>query len=196
MRTKYLLLLLAISAAFGSCKQLKEVKNLSRCEFRMAGIDNVTLAGIDVQEVNSIESLSFLQKVKLTEAAAKGNLPLNFTIRVEARNPNKSLAAMNEIEWIVAIDDVDMAKGNIEKRIEVPPDNGTAAIPFNISINLKETVSKKSGSALLNFGCNLAGAGKKSSRVKLRIKPSIKVGRASFKYPGFINVGYTFSAGD
>lgn len=192
---KAIIIVLSVVLTFSSCAILdqgKEMQTFSKCEFRLKNIDNLMLAGIDVQEVSSISDLGFTDAGKLSMAALQGDLPLGFTLYVEARNPNEQKASLSGLYWILFIDDIEITDGRVGDRISVPPNGGISTIPVDMQFDLFEVLTGKSADAIMNFGLNLAGAGGYPTRVKLKIKPTITVGMTKVKYPGYFTIEQEF----
>lgn len=177
-----------------SCVQLKEMATLSKCEFRLASVQNLSLAGVNVQNITKFSQLNLLDAAKITTAIASGNLPLTFTLNVDVKNPNSIKASMNSLDWILLIDDIEMLNGIVNKRFEIEPLGGVTTLPIALNIDLKKALSSSSGDALLNFGLNLTGVGNKPSRMTLKAKPSILVAGNTIKYPGYINIRNEFTS--
>lgn len=184
-----------LATSCGVLEQASELSRLSKCEFRLKEVKSPRLAGIDISGVDSYDDLGILDYAAITTAIASKNLPLSFLLNVESKNPNDKLAAMNRMNWILYIDDIEMTKGMVEQRVEIPPNNGTSVIPVNISVNLMEALQGKSGESLLNFGFNLAGSGNRPTRILMKLKPTIYVGSSEIEYPGYINVKTEFTSG-
>ncbi len=192
MKIKSLLISLLVIFLFSSCAQLSQLANFASCEFRTTKVENVNLAGIDVQNTKSLSDLNLLTVGNLLKTVATGKLPLSFVLNVEAKNPNTSLAAMNKIQWIAILDSTELTRGVIDQRVEIQP-NSTAIVPINISADLKEIFKGETGKSLINLGLNLAGSdGSPSSRLTIKIKPSILIGNYPLEYPGFITVSKEF----
>lgn len=186
MKTK--LLLLTIIIFFASCRQVKELITLTKCDFRLATVENINMAGISVQKFKSFTDLSIMDGANLIASVAKGTLPLSLTLNVEARNPNTKPAALNKLDWILLIDDIDVASGTTTKRVEIPPSNGTGIFPVQITTDLFKVLSGQSGKNMINFGLNLAGYGNRPTRIALKAKPTIMIGNSAVEYPGFITI--------
>lgn len=187
-----LLGLLVLSIA--GCKQIRQMKNFAKCQFRMTTLQNARLAGVNVQNIKRFSDVKLLDVGILTAAYMSKNLPLDFTLNLEAKNPNDQPAAMNRMQWIAFVDDVQISQGNLERRIAVPANGGTAKIPVQIHANLKEVLNNKTKDSMLNFGMNLAGKGNSPSRVGIKIKPSIMIGQKAVNYPGYITVKKEFGS--
>ncbi len=174
-------------------QQVQKIGNLSKCDFRVKSVNQLTLAGVNVQNIQKLSDLGFMDAGKLTMAAASGQLPLSFTLNVEARNPNPSAAGMAKMDWILLIDNIEMTRGIFDQQVTIPANNGLAVIPMNMQIDLKKVLSGKSADAIVNFGLNLTGSGNKPSRFTLKLQPTILVGAFPITYPGYITVGTDFS---
>ncbi len=130
---------------------------------------------------------------RILASAGKGTLPARFVVHIGARNPNSSLAAVNRIDYVVLIDDKEILQGSLDQRIEVPA-NSDISIPVGIHTDLMHDLNQQSSQALINLLLNLAGEGKTSSRIVLKLKPSIAVGKGYVKYPGYITLTREFSS--
>lgn len=179
---------------FSSCsvfQQTSEMKTFAKCDFRLESVSDLRLAGVNLQNKNSVSDLGFMDLTKITAAVAGGTLPMTFDLNVLARNPNPALAAMNRLDWILLIDDIEMTRGILNQRIEIPP-NSITTFPVSMNFDLMKVMSGKSGDALLNFALNLNGTGGKPTRVKLKARPTILVGTKMLEYPGYITIKQDF----
>jgi len=197
MRTTKLLLIATISILISltSCdvmKQVSQISNLTKCDFRLESVQQLNLAGINVQNVKQISDLNMFDVAKLASAVGSQQFPLDFTLNIAAKNPNTSDAGMTRIDWILLIDDMEMTRGILDKQVTIPANNGIATIPLQMHIDLKEALSGKSADAVINFGMNLAGTGNKPTRFTLQMKPTITVGGFPITYPGYLNVNTEF----
>lgn len=190
-----ILLSIIIFFVFSSCSildQAGEIKAFTRCEFRLVDVQDIILAGIDVQEIYSISDLSFTEASKLSMAAMQGELPLDFTLNLEVRNPNEQNASLSGLYWILLIDDIQITDGRVGEKVSVPPNGGVATMPVDIQVDLFEALSGESADAIINFGLNMAGNGGYPSRVKLKIKPTIHIAMTKMNYPGYFTIEEEF----
>ena len=187
--------ILLVAMAGNSCNFLKEISTLGKCEFRMATLEDPEIAGIDVSQVRSFTDLSFVDMGTVSASILTGDLPLSFTLNVEVRNPNPAMAALNGLEYIAFIDAVEIASGLLDRRIEIPAGGGVETIPLRLQTDLIDLLKKDSRQALVNFGLNLADAGKRPTRVSIKVKPTILVGAMEINYPGYFTVKHDFSSG-
>jgi len=193
MYTKKSFLIASVSVMMflSSCdvlNQISQMTNLAKCDFKLESVQQLNLAGINVQNVKNISDLSLLDAGKIASAISKQQFPLDFTLNIEAKNPNTAPAGVTAIDWVLLIDDIEMTRGILDKQITIPANNGSSIIPMQMHIDLKKALSGKSADAILNFGMNLAGTGNKPTRFTLQMKPTITVNGFPITYPGYLNV--------
>ena len=186
-----IILLTFLLSSCSVLQQTSEIKNFAKCDFRLESISNLRMAGVNIQNKTSMSDLSFVDIAKITAAVASNSLPVHFDLDVLARNPNSAMAAMNRLDWILLIDDIEMTRGVLMERIEIQP-NSFTAFPVAMNFDLMKALSGKSGDALLNFIFNLTGSGNKPTRVKLKARPTIIVGSTALEYPGYITIKQDF----
>lgn len=192
---KIILLISGLLFVFSSCAildQTKEIKAFTRCSFRLVDVSDAVLAGVDIQDVNSFSDLSFSEAGKISMKALSGELPLEFTVNIEVENPNPEKASINALYWILYIDDMEVTKGKLTEKLNIPPDGGRAMMPVPVQIDLWEVFTGESSEAVMNFAMNLTGSGGYTSRVKLKIKPSIFIAMKKINYPGFFTIEEEF----
>jgi len=202
MKTKYnlylssflLLALVLVSGCQVLQQRIAELRSFSQCKFRIGSVSNIRLVGVDVQRINSINSLNFGQVASLTAAYLSKNIPLSFTLNIEAQNPTPQLAAIGGFQWVLLIDGHQYLTGTNPSRVSINPNGGTAAIPMQINLELFSALSGKSKDVLLNFGMALAGTNGQSTRIALRIKPTFIINGYVVDYPNFIEIGKDFKA--
>jgi hypothetical protein len=176
-------------------QQAKHASNLANCDFRIRSVENVNLMGVNVQHVRSVTDLGISDAARIMAGFASPTFPLSLQVNLEGRNPNPADAGMNHVEWMLYIDDILMTSGILDKPFVIPANNGTAIIPVQVAIDLKQAIAGKSMDALLNFSMNLAGMGSKPTRFKIKIKPTIMVGKTPLPMPGYITVKTEYSGG-
>jgi hypothetical protein len=151
------------------------------------------MGGVSFQNIKSIRDLNFSDLAMVMAGFSSPSFPLSLQINLEGKNPNSKAAGLNRLEWILFIDDVQMTTGILDKPFLIPANMGTAIIPVEIGMDMKQVLSGKSSEAILNFGLNLAGVGNKPSRFKIKIKPTIASNGAAIVFPGYITVKSEYS---
>jgi LEA14-like dessication related protein len=191
----YSSLLITLSIFATGCdilEQAQKMVNFTNCQFKVQSVDNVQIAGINVQNIKTLNDLTVLDAAKVMAMVATNSFPLTFNLNLQAKNPNANAAGMNQLQWILLIDNIQMVSGNLNQSVNIPANNGVANIPLNIRVDLKQVLKGKSADAIMNFGLNLAGAGNKPTRITMKLKPTIMVGSYPLKYPDYITIGTEF----
>ena len=197
MTYKRLIQLVLVILVANSCdlsRQISEMTAFSKCDFRLHTVENLKLSGVDIQNIKTYSDLNLLDIARISTSFAKGAVPLTFTLNVQIKNPNSATAAMNKMEWILFIDDIEMLQGTSEQRTEIPPNGGISTLPLQINADLMKVLTVESAEAISNFAFNLAGQGNRPSRIMLKIKPTIMVGSIPITYPGYISVRNEFTS--
>ena len=188
------LFILFLALSITSCdvvKQAQKAGNLLNCSFRLKSVENLSLAGVNIQQLTKLTDLSVSNVAMLTSAAMGGALPLQFNLNLEGKNPNQSAAGLAGFDYILLIDNIEMTKGVINRKVNIPAGK-SSVIPMQMNIDLKKALSGKGTDALLNFVMNLAGTGSKPTRFSMKIKPTIKIGDYPLQYPDYLTIGTEF----
>lgn len=181
---------------FHSCgifKQTRQMKNIAKCDFRIATVENIVLSGINVQQLKGMDDLSMMQAGKILAGFAGGNLPISLTVNVEAKNPNKEQALMNMMEWILYVDTIRLIDGTLNKNVTIPPDGGKTIIPMDMAFNILEFTNHSKKDDLLNIAFNIVDKGNKPVKITIKAKPSIIIGKRNISYPGYITITRDFT---
>jgi len=186
--------LLFFTDGCGVSRQVNQVKNLSNCDFQIHSVENLNLAGISIQNVNSVSDLGLADFGRIMAAMILPVFPLSMTLNIVGRNPNTKPAGLNKLDWILFIDDIQMTSGSLDQAFVIPPNQGTAVIPVQITVDLKKVLNGRSADALVNFGLNLKGKGGTPTRFMIKLKPTIMTGKTPLTYPGYITVRTEYSS--
>ncbi len=156
-------------------------------------MEQVDLAGIRFDQIRSVSDMNLGDVARIMGALASPVLPLSMRVNVEVHNPNNRDAGLNRLEWVLFIDDNQMTTGILDQPFSIPA-NSTQLVPVEVGIDLKQALKGKPGEALLNFCMNLAGAGSKPTRFKIKLKPRLTVAGVEIIYPGFITVNTEYAS--
>jgi hypothetical protein len=168
-------------------RQAQQVTNLASCDFRIKSVDQINLAGVELQYINSVSDLNFGDVARILAGFASPTFPLSLQLNIEGRNPNAKDAGLNRLEWILFIDDIQMTSGMLDKPVTIPA-MGVSIVTVAVGLDLKQVLSGKSSSAMLNFCMNLAGVGNTPTRFKIKLKPTVIIAGTALTYPGYITV--------
>lgn len=177
------LVLVAAAAGCGVAQQLAQLKTFAACQFRLASVGDVAVAGIAMGGKRALGDFTLLDGLKLRGAVASRSLPLALTVNVEVRNPNDQLAAMNRMAWVILLDGRELARGAVERRVEVPPNGGVATLPVRAEVNLTEWLAGGSLESMLTLAANVAGEGTHPSHVTLKVTPTVVIAGTAMDAP-------------
>ncbi len=194
MKTIQKLIIFSLLLSLSSCVSLKRASTFSKCEFRINKVESISLNNKNVKGKNSIADLSMNDISTLLASAVSGPLIMDMTLMVDIKNPNKSTAAMNRIDWILFIDNYEIMNGTSNQKIVLPPDNIVVTVPLEIKSNIKEVISNGGGMALLKMALNLSGVDSDPGRITLKAKPYIQIGSRDIAYPGYISIKTNFTS--
>jgi LEA14-like dessication related protein len=185
-----------LSTMLSGCSILSELTALSKCEFSFHSAQDPVVAGIDIMQVQSFSDLTLMDGQRIATQILQNRLPFGITANIEVRNPGITTAALNHIEWIAFIDDVQISSGKVEQRVEILPNGGTAIVPVRIESDLFEYLEGDSPRTMLNFALNLIDAGGQPTRLSLKIKPSVVIGSTLLPYPDYFIISKEYRSGN
>jgi len=194
---KKIVALFGVSVFLFSCnvaKQVTAMYAITQCRYLIESIANLTLGGINLQNVNNISSLNPLAAANLLAAFAtpNGSLPLDFTLNLDVTNPGTQTALLNSANYILEIDGMQMTQGAVNHQIQIGSGQ-KATLPIDIGFDLKKVMSGHSLDAIKNLAFNFAGIGSSSSNVTLKLQPSLMVGGTPVNSPDYIPISFTLN---
>lgn len=185
--------------SFHSCNVIKDVTNaltdIGKLTFKLDNVSNMSVAGINLSNKNSIRDVSTVDVLKLTSAFATKNFPAKFTLNLLANNPNdgskgkqKTSAFISSLDYRLILDDVNTISGDIENEITIPGSGQSTIIPLGMGLNLYEFFGNRGYESIINLGLAIGGVNGTTSKVKLDIKPTVRTPIGPISYPDRITV--------
>lgn len=190
------LIYIAVMLLAQGCSILSEITALTRCEFSFHSATDPRVCGINIAQKNAFSDFNLLEGQTIAGSILRRSLPFEITANVEVLNPGATTAAVNSMEWIAFIDDIQIAEGILNRRVEVSPGGGKAMIPVMVQADLFEFLEGDSPRTMLNFALNLVDAGNQPTRFSMKIKPSVLIGGQPVYYPGYFTISREFSSGN
>ncbi len=191
MNKKILGLVLFVSALFTSCgvgNDLTSAYNITKCEYNYKSISNLNVSGMNLS--NGI-SPTYLPKLISILGGTASSIPMNFTLNLDVKNPNSTAAALNGLQYIISIDDVQFTTGQVNQTLSIAA--GTSqTLPLSIGVDLATLMSGNSKTAVQNIAKNFIGIGSDKSNVTVQIKPTFMVGGHAITSPMYIPVSFEF----
>lgn len=187
--------LLLLVFALPSCTALNEIANLRNVDFDFGGTDDEYLAGIDLNRVRSYNDLRATDIARLGAAVATQELPLRFTLHLDATNPadNPANARLVQFDWTLFLDGTETVSGTYNQPRVITP-GMTADIPVDIELDLVRFFGNNLRD-LVELGLAVAGESSQSTEIRVALRPTIETPLGPMRYPGAINVSARVGGG-
>jgi hypothetical protein len=172
----------------GINKQAQQLKALEQCDYKVVGASNISLAGADVKKLIANKSFNLANLPGLALGYLRKDIPLKANLSLQISNSSNSLAAINNFDYIILINQQEVVNGTIDQRISIEPGQSTT-VPVQLNANVYQFLSN--GKIIDEIGAFLGSAAngtEKKGVLTLKIRPSIMVGKGLVKYPGFITI--------
>lgn len=159
-------------------QQLKAVRSFAKTSFQLVAVDEAQLAGFDMQPRGTGTPLPAGQAGQLKAAASRAdNVPLHLRLRLEARNPNRDKVMLNQLEYLVLVDNREVASGSTDDMLEIGP-RGTLTIPLTINADVREALT--TGLTPEALASALSNWSRKPSHFIVQVRPTFQnaAGRA------------------
>lgn len=176
-----------IAVIFIGCRSVSELKRMADCEYEFVTVDQIKMAGVDVDGKSKLKDLKFSDLAKITQTYLTGTLPVTLTANVSVRNPNEKPAALEKLDWKLFIEDIEITSGTINERFEIGAGE-TQILKIPASIDAMEFLKDETKKEVLNFAFNVADPSGKPTHMKIKIKPAIRVGNTLLAAPNYFTV--------
>jgi len=189
-----ILIALAASIQFRCSGVSDTIKNAERLKFKLGSVDKFSLGGVKLKNINSISDLNLIDAGKILAAFTAGNLNASFDVNLIAKNPDtpggskESSSLIKALDWRLLIDDKDVIDGSIDKPITIPGVGQQVTIPIPVKVDFAELFGNGGYENLVNLALAIGGKSGNSSRLKLKIQPTIDTFLGGISYPGEITV--------
>ena len=202
MKKIFLSLVLLVTCLLTSCSVYETIVNLSRLQFKLGDVNKFTVSGIDITHKKKLNDFTALEALKLSSVFASGELPVSFTLNIEAKNPNdgtggytKTDATINSLPWRLLIDDKETIAGNIASPVTVPGTGEISLIPIKIDLDLMQFVKSQGYESILNLALAMGGREGSAARLTVFADPTVSTPLGNLNYPGELKiVDYKFTS--
>ncbi|NTV81142.1 MAG: hypothetical protein HGA24_06940 [Candidatus Aminicenantes bacterium] len=198
-RTALAVLALAGVLALSSCAAIDEMAaalaNLQRLKFKLSGVRDFRLLGIDIGGKARLGDFSALDAAKLVQSYASRKLPVEFVVDVVAVNPNdgtggtrQTTSTLTGLECRLLLDGQPTVVGNIDRPIEIPGTGQESVIPLRLSLDLLEFFAGKQYEGLVQLALAIGGKNRTPARIALDAQPTVSTPVGPITYPGRITI--------
>lgn len=179
---------------FGCSGVMDAITNIQRLQFKLDKVTGMKVANVPLSNFSSISNIGVIDAANLLAAFTSGKLPVQFTLNVLAKNPNdgtggtkQSSAVIENLAWRLFIDSKETINGNVGN-ITVPGVGQSTNIPILMSFDLLKFFSNGQYNDLINLALALGGSSGTSSRITLKVKPTVSTILGPITYPGEFDV--------
>ena len=174
--------LLFVIASFCGCDKV----NMLNCKFERKNIDNFRFAKVNFDKFNSYGDINLTDIANITLALADKTAPISFNLNVEGKNPNKSTASIEQMDWKIFVDDTEF-NGSITEEFSIPAE-GTNILPLEIGFDAMQILDGTTPMSMFRLYQNITGKGTgQESNVTIMIRPTIM----GIKFPNYITLNQT-----
>lgn len=179
------LMLTSCSILSGVAEQIKGIANLANCEYSLNNVSNVSVAGVDVKKVAGGQ-IGVADVAKLAASIMQKQIPLAMDFNVGIKNPTQTNALLNTMDWMVNVQNTQLAQGTTTKSYTVGAGR-TSTVPLNVATDMYRIFSKDGIESLKGFASSFKSDGT-SSKVGIKVRPTLKVGDYALKTPNYITI--------
>jgi hypothetical protein len=198
-RTLIAFLALAGIMVFESCAALDQMASvltdLKRLQFKLNGVHDFRLLGIDLGGKARIADFSALDAAKIVQSYASKKLPVEFVVDVLAVNPNdgtggtrQTVSTLAGLECRLLIDGQPTVTGNIDRPVEIPGTGQESVVPIRLSLDLLEFFAGKRYEDVLDLALAIGGRNKNPARIALDAQPTVSTPLGPITYPGRVTI--------
>lgn len=186
--------LLVLLVAFASCTAVQQLANLRNVDFDLDGVSNGFVAGVNLDRAMETQRIGVADGARITAAALRGEVPLEFTLFVGADNPEGNpVADLIELDWTLFLDGTETVSGIFNEATSIPPGSRTL-LPVAIELDLVRFFGNNAGDLIDLIG-DLAGDGSQPTIIRLAAQPTIRTSLGPLRYPGTISIEFPVGEG-
>jgi hypothetical protein len=177
------LLIAGTSVVWTGCQTLEQIAQLRHVDFGLDRVSQAHLAGVNIDQKNSLNDVRALEMARLIAALADGRLPLDFRLHVGADNPgeNRVAARLVRMDWTLFLEGRETVSGRYDGDVLLQPGERTD-IPIDISLDLVRFFGDNLND-LVQVALSLSGQGGTPRNVTLQATPIIDTPVGSIRYP-------------
>lgn len=179
----------------GINRQAQQIKALEDCTYKVTGVKQVSIAGTDIKQLMEQQTFSLTSLPGVALGLLRKDIPLRANLNLEITNPSSNLAAINQFEYKILVNNTDLAQGIVNQNVSIAQGQ-TVTVPVQLVSNIYGLVSNG------NVFNDIVKAAKKGSSSKdeklglltIKIKPTFMLGNTPVKYPGYITINKDISS--
>jgi hypothetical protein len=182
---------LLIAATTWGCASLgaqaRQMRVFADSAFRIAAVDDVRLAGVDVRDVRRPSDIGVADVARIVATTVAGTLPFDLALTIEATNRGDVDGRMRQFDWKLRLDDVEVAEGASTTDIRLPVGD-VATFPLTVSTDVRDLVKGQSREAIVDVAAGIVDPERRPPRISLMIRPTFEIFGRPVRAPGYVTV--------
>lgn len=176
--------LLVTLASCGVNKQTKAIKALGKCKYDLKSVDSVYVAGVALNKIINQNSIDLSVAPGIALGLLRKNIPFEGRVNLAIDNPTMQNAAINQFEYIILLQQKQLAEGVVNQKISVGAGE-SVVVPVSLKANVYDLLTN--GQLEETFRA-LKSDKEDAGLLTIKIKPVIYVAGAAIRYPGYITI--------
>ncbi len=179
--------IVAITSSCDVARQAQGAYNMVNCKYDFQSLTDVSVAGINTSKMSMMDAPKI---INLLSGSAQ-SIPVGLTVNLGVTNPNATDAILNGLDYMIAIDGIDITSGSVAQMLDIAP-GGTGTLPLAMAFDVATLLKGDTRDAIMGVVRNLIGMGSEASKVTLNIRPSFNVAGYKVTSPVMIPVSFSF----
>jgi hypothetical protein len=177
-----------LAALAVGCATLQEIASLRFVDFAIGGTSDGRIAGVPLDRVRSYSDLRASDLLQVVAALQARQVPLSFTLHVDASNPdsNQVAARLLRLDWTLWLEDRETVQGRLDREFVLPPGR-TVDVPIAVELDLARFFEDNARD-LVDLAAAVAGRGGSARNVKLTARPTVSTPLGDLTYPDEITI--------
>lgn len=176
--------ILASCLVLSACS-FNRAKNIQDCTFAFESVSDLVINDISFHGKRSLRDFT-PPEVAMISKGLMSEMPLSFDANIQINNPNKQKAELNTLEWTLLIQNIEVANGVLEEKIEIDA-NQSISVPIEVQTNTK-VLKQFSLTEIKNMIFEISRTNRLPENSTLKVKPAIKIGKNLITVPYAFNI--------
>lgn len=185
------ILYLFILVFLSSCtinRQVKEIRTLERCTFKLGEIESLKVANTDLNKIIQSGEINLGKLPALALGFLSRSIPLHAKFNLAIDNPTQDRASINQFDYIISINDYELIEGTMNQAVDIAAGEH-ASVPLDFTINIYEFLADdRIREDIQNFIRSSKNNQSEEAQLLIKIKPSLLIANKLVKYPSFISI--------
>ena len=193
-KTGALLLSISIfSLLFSGCKSMKDNARFAKCEFKISGINRLSIGGVEMLNKKTIRDFTTNEGLKLAYQVKQRKLITDLTLRLQVRNPNNEPAQLRGVHYVLVIDGKEIINTELSSTVSVAA-RGASSFTLNSRFDLIKAAENTGYDTLLKLALGLSEGKNQPVNFDLYFRPKVYINDKKVKYKDFIKLSPVFQA--